>query len=83
MTARFALPISLLVLAVGCSPQSRRPVPHDRIDAVAPEGMATWRYVRDDAPNVSSAPSLRRQASKGLSGVPLTAVPWLLLRSMA
>lgn len=48
MNARSALPISLLILAVGCSPQSRRPVPHDRIDAVAPEGMATWRYVRDD-----------------------------------
>ena len=47
MPSRSGFSISLLVIAVGCSPQSRRPVPHDRIDAVAPEGMATWRYVRD------------------------------------
>ena len=40
------------------------------------------RYVRDEAPNESCAPSRSRHASNGLIRTPLTTVPWLLFRSI-
>ena len=48
LSSLFLVTIAGQVVLSGCSTPARNPVPRDRLDAVAPEGMASWRLARDD-----------------------------------